>query len=147
AAALQDVVANRRPVITDGFFTSESQRLVVAVLVPVERSGIVRYVFGAHYDPATLMSLISTHQIPHLWAVGIIDRKHITIARSRGREFAGKPASALVLRVAPASGEAYIQLPTLEGVPAHGGIVRSALTGWLIGVSRSGHPIEASIRR
>jgi beta-phosphoglucomutase-like phosphatase (HAD superfamily) len=93
------------------------------------------------------MALVTANDIPHLWGVGIVDRQHVTIARSRGVEFVGKPANPLFLQKAPASGVASIQSPTLEGVPAHDGVARSPLTGWLIGVSRSGHPIEASIRR
>jgi signal transduction histidine kinase len=49
--------------------------------------------------------------------------------------------------MAPASGVVPIQLPTLEGVPAHGGGRAVAPHRWLIGVSRSGHPLEASLRR
>jgi signal transduction histidine kinase len=145
--AVREVIAQRRPMISDGFVERVSARLVVALLVPVERAGQLEYVLGAHYEPATLMTLVTEHAIPHLWAVGIVDRRNLTIARSRGGEFVGKPANPSFVKLAPASGVAAIQLPTLEGVPAHGGIARSPLTGWLIGASRSGHPIEASLQR
>ena len=144
---VRQVVAHRRPIVSDGFVARDSGRLLVALLVPVERAGRITWVLGAHYDPATLMGVVTAHDIPHLWAVGIVDRRNVTIARSRGAEFVGKPAHPLFVEKAPASGVVPIQLPTLEGVPAYGGVGRSALTGWLIGASRSGHPIEASLRR
>jgi hypothetical protein len=139
-------VAHRRPKLSDSFAAGESGRLVVAVLVPVERAGRIMYVLGRTMSPAPLWPSSPPMTSP-IWGVGIVDRQHVTIARSRGVEFVGKPANPLFLQKAPASGVASIQSPTLEGVPAHDGVARSPLTGWLIGVSRSGHPIEASIRR
>jgi signal transduction histidine kinase len=147
AATVREVVALRRPKISDSFTSRESGRLVVALLVPVERAGRLTHVLGAHYEPAALMRLVGDHDIPQLWAVGIVDRAHVTIARSRGTEFVGKPANPSFVARGPASGVVPISLPTLEGVPAYGGVSRSSLTGWLIGVSRSGHPIEASLQR
>jgi signal transduction histidine kinase len=144
--AVRRTVAQRQPVISDGFVDPGSNRFVVALFVSVERAGGSTSVLGVRFEPGTLMALVRDHEIPQRWAVGIVDRRGVTIARSRGTEFVGKPANPRFLQMAPASGVAPIQLPTLEGVPAYGGVSRSPLTGWLIGVSRSGHPIEASIQ-
>jgi hypothetical protein len=61
---VRQVVADRRPMISDGFAARDSGTLVVALLVPVERAGRIAWVLGAHYKPAALMALVSAHQIP-----------------------------------------------------------------------------------
>jgi PAS domain S-box-containing protein len=116
----------------------------VGLTVPVRRGGRLKYVLGARLDVGKLSRLLSEGKLPPDWVATIIDRKGITIARTRGIEtFLGKPATAEFVARSHQSDEGSFRDVTAEGIPVYRAHSRSRLSGWTVAVGVPVAVVEA----
>jgi len=84
--------ANKEPYVSDVVQGNVARKAVMAVSVPVLRSGKIRYVLSLSLEPERMKELLDRQKIPPEWRATIVDRQGIVIARTRlHEEFVGRP--------------------------------------------------------
>lgn len=142
--AYQELLRTGKPVVSDLFFAPLVKQHVVAVLVPVLRSGHLEYVLTAGVWAQRFTALLQSLDIRPNQAVSIIDRSRSFVARSlRGGRYVGKrslkPLSPGTLSV--------VEGVNREGVAFHAFVYRSELLGWSISTSMPDRVLQAPIMR
>jgi PAS domain S-box-containing protein len=72
-----------KPIVSDVFYGQNAQRYVVAVAVPVVRSGKVVNCLTLNFSPQRLSKLLQGQQLPLTWTAAINDRQGRVVARSQ----------------------------------------------------------------
>ena len=124
-----------QPAISNLFVGLVLKTPTVGVTVPVKRNGRLKYVLGTRLDVAGLSRLLSEGQLPPDWVAGIIDRKGIIIARTRGIEtLLGAPAPPEFVARSRQSDESWALGVTMDGIAVYVAHSRSSLSGWTVGL-------------
>jgi signal transduction histidine kinase len=108
----------------------------IAVRVPVERDGELRYVLSAVVRPEAILRVVSEQRVPGDWIVSVFDSNNSRIARSREHErFLGTPPSpslqALITSLG-AQSEAVGASSTVEGTQVHTAVARVGSAQWVV---------------
>jgi signal transduction histidine kinase len=108
----------------------------VAVRVPVERGGELRYVLSAVVRPEAIQRVISAQRVPDDWIVSVFDSQGARVARSREHErFLGSAPSPSLLALMTALGprnEAMGASSTIEGTQVHTALARAHSARWMV---------------
>jgi PAS domain S-box-containing protein len=131
---LRRVVETGRPQVSDLVTAVVLKRPILSVEVPVRVEGELRYVLAMGIGPDRLAEAMRRQNLPPEWAVGLVDRTHRIIARSRDSDaFVGRPvAPGAALRDRSQAEGRWIRSVDFEGRPVLSTFVRSALTGWTV---------------
>lgn len=139
-AALQRVFEQRTTVLTDLFEGPVVRRPVLAMGVPVEVDGVVRYSLNIGLDPKALASILREESISEEWLAVLLDSTATIVARTRNPEkFVGQKAVPEVARRMLGDDEATLETVTKEGTPVISSHHRSKAWGWIaaVGVNRA----------
>jgi signal transduction histidine kinase len=142
-------VSARRPVIGHVLYSPVVKQYVIAVLVPVERDGVVKYVITAVIRPESLLELIDLQHLEQQGVVTILDQERHSVARSLNHAGAvGKPPSGDLLRLMDQLGDQGRGVTrTLEGRPVYTVFRRSSYSGWIVAMGISQDAIDSPLRR
>ena len=89
---IKAIFRDGKPIVSDVFYGQNAQRYLVAVAVPVLRSGKVVYCLTLNFAPQRLSRILQSQQLPPTWTAAINDRQGRVVARSRDIEQRiGKP--------------------------------------------------------
>jgi two-component sensor histidine kinase len=121
-----------KPVFSELFTGSVSNRPIVTVTVPVLRNGEV--VYDLSFDPPLeIFQRIIEQQIPgDDWTISIFDQQGVNFARVPNPQTTiGREASSSLFAVMFSAKEGQARTTSLEGVPLLTAFVHSDLTGWI----------------
>jgi signal transduction histidine kinase/ActR/RegA family two-component response regulator len=142
------VVATAKPVIGDAFVGPLSGSWVMAIRVPVVRSGQVRYVLTATVLTSELRDVLLGQRLSPEWIGTILDRNRLIVARTRGEDqFLGQPASERLLAASDRGSEGWYRGLTKEGTSTYSAFSRSPFTGITVALGVPSHLIEAPLER
>jgi len=132
--SFEKVMRTGKPVIGDYVVRSTvNGRAFVAIRVPVEVDGRIKYVLSIGLDPSGLSKLFAVSGAPGDWIGAIVDRKGTLIARSvRAADFIGHPANPMALEAIKTGRQGVYQGNTLEGLETMFAFYTSPLTGWSV---------------
>jgi signal transduction histidine kinase/ActR/RegA family two-component response regulator len=147
-ASLGPVVATRRPVVGSIAWGRVSGEYAVPVRVPVIRQDRVVYVLTAALKPEAVVSVLARQRMPSEWTGTVFDRNKHIVARTRNLEqFLGRSISPDFAPLVDTPMDHWKVTRTLEGAPVYTAWVRSAQTGWGIGLGIPAAVIDAPLRR
>jgi signal transduction histidine kinase len=137
----KQVVATRKPYVSDLLKGRATGTIDLGVAVPVIRDGRLKYVLFAGVDPTRFRELLEAQNLPAPAIASIVSRDGVFIARSP--DHAGSIGRALPpayldhIRGAPGG---RIQRATVEGIELESAYRRMTRTGWIVDF---GMPVEA----
>lgn len=140
----RQVVATRRPYISDLFVRAFDGRNVVSVSVPVLRDGEVTHVLSSTFSPGLLAQFLTERGAAAPYSVSIVDRTGRIISRSRNHEeWTGRPL--------PGYASATDRKGTWSGINPDGIAVsayysRSELAGWMVTTGIDRRELEGPMR-
>ena len=143
--AVRIVAQTKQPYVSDLIIGAVTRTPLVAINVPVVRSGAVRYVLNASVPPQAIAAVVEGAGIEAPYSASVVDRKGLIIARSEmSTDFLGKRH--------PAFGEVAGSRGTWSGVnpqqvPVVGHYRQSALSGWFVSVGVEKAALEAPLTR
>ena len=127
-----EVFRTRKPVFSELFTGSVSNRPIVTVTVPVFRAGEV--VYDLSFDPPLeIFQRIIEQQKPNdEWTISIFDQQGVNFARVPNPQTTiGRQAAPSLFSVMFSAKEGQARTTSLEGVPLLTAFVHSDLTGWI----------------
>ncbi len=141
------VVSGRQPVIGSAFL-GPGGTWVLAVHVPVLRTGRVRAVLTAAVETHELRDILVDQRLPPEWIGTILDRQRVIVARTRNEEqFLGQQASERLLQTSARAGEGWYRGLTKENVATYSAFSRSPRTGLTVALGVPAELIEAPLAR
>jgi two-component system sensor histidine kinase UhpB len=145
--AEQRAIQTGQVAISDVFFGSISQRLMIAAFMPVMRNGIAEYILSVGIPVQRFSAILENAAIGDQRIAVIIDRRNTVIARSEKNDaFAGtKVLPEFVERTFGAEG--VLDHTNREGVAVHWVFRRLQSTGWLVTVGVKTAVLDASTRK
>lgn len=146
--ALSAVFQQRKTVLTDLFEGPVVRRPVLAMGVPVEINGTVRYSLNIGLDPKALEPLLRDESLSDQWLAVILDSSATIVARTRSPEkFVGQKAVPEVANRMLADDEATFETVTKEGTPVISSHHRSRTWGWIAAVGAHREILDAELNR
>jgi two-component sensor histidine kinase len=140
----EEILSSQRPFVSDVVIGDVAKKAVMAVSVPVQRDGKIRYILSLSLEPSLMKELLDRQKLPPDWRGTIADRKGVVIARTRlHEEFVGKPLSKETRGEATdnsASGK------DLEGRVVKWGTAPSRVAEWVVYVSVPAELVDAAAR-
>lgn len=129
-----------KAVISNLFQGEVAGRPVIAVAVPVRRSGETLYGLSAGMSPQVFETMLREQRLPAQWHSALIDRNGTIVARGRdAQSHVGRPASPALLAALDKSDEGTFKGVTATGIATYSAYKRSPLTGWTVVI---GIPVE-----
>jgi two-component system sensor histidine kinase UhpB len=145
---VQEVVASRKPAISNLFRATIAETPLVVMAVPVLHDDQVTYVLAASTSPAFVATLLSQQKIPPDWTGTIIDNNKIIIARTRNPErYIGQRILPRLEAEAGRTAEGWFRGVTQDGMAVYTAFSRSPLSGWLLALGIPAAEVEAPLRR
>jgi two-component sensor histidine kinase len=133
--ALKEVIDTGRPVVTDLFVGAVLQRPLIAVDVPVMRSGAIVYVLSFNPPLEVFTDIIRRQQPAPGWVVSVFDRSGVNVARAPNPErYVGHRASPSLYPALMAKSEGWLETVSLEGMPLLSAFSRSPSFGWSVAI-------------
>jgi diguanylate cyclase (GGDEF)-like protein len=119
--------------LSDGVVSPATGAWTLAMSVPVEVGGEVRYRVGATLNPQHLVNAVSSHALPPEWLVAVLDGSGTIIGRSRDLpRYLGQPAVPDLLAAVQAAPSGFLQTLTKDGVPVFSAFNTLRLGGWKV---------------
>jgi hypothetical protein len=128
----EHVFQTGKPVFSELFTGSVSNRPIVTVTVPVFRDGVV--VYDLSFDPPLeiFQRIIEQQKPGEDWTLSIFDQQGVNFARVPNPQgTVGREASPSLFAVMFSAKEGQARTTSLEGVPLLTAFVHSDLTGWI----------------
>jgi hypothetical protein len=128
----EQVFQTGKPVFSELFTGSVSNRPIVTVTVPVFRDGVV--VYDLSFDPPLeiFQRIIEQQKPGEDWTLSIFDQQGVNFARVPNPQgTVGREASPSLFAVMFSAKEGQARTTSLEGVPLLTAFVHSDLTGWI----------------
>jgi PAS domain S-box-containing protein len=130
---VQEVFRNPQPYIRDPFLGPVTQRLTIAVTVPVRRAGAVTAALSLAIDPTHLNRLLESQALPATWVAALVDRQTRVVARSRdAASRIGKPGPEPLRRATAAANSGLVTYPLIDGRPARVAFQRLTEVPWVL---------------
>lgn len=148
-ATLNAVFGQRKTVLTDMFVGPVTQRLGIAMGVPVigDAQEVV-YSLNIGLDPAYLMDLIKRRDLPQDWLIAIIDNSGTIVARSRDAElYVGQKAVTELLQVTRLRKSGNIETHSKEGIDVVTAFDHSNVWGWTVVTGAPRAQLDADFSR
>jgi PAS domain S-box-containing protein len=134
-AAVQQVYATGKPLITNVFKGTTTGRLLISVDVPVFRDGQVVYDLAMVVPPDRFATILLQQHLPAEWLASIFDSNQVMVARSRlAEKFVGRQSGPVLGPRMRAIGEGTVETPSFEGIPLVDSFSRSAVSGWTVAI-------------
>ncbi len=131
--------------ISDFFIGQVSQRPAFDIVLPIHKSGSVRYLLAMGLEPFMLKDILLGQKLSSEWVLNITDRNGIVLAHSASEEEA-------VGRRLPAQHDGQqpntlLHITALDGLAASHETARSQLSGWQVAVSLPRQLTEGQVWR
>lgn len=134
-------------VLSKPFKAPISERMVVALNVPVQRNGQTVYCLRGILGLDTLAQLVQPEELPAQWIAGIFDQDGITVARSRAPDrYVGLPAAPALLKVLASKSRDTVPGMTREGIETLVTARPIAGWGWSVAVAVPAEIVTAPLR-
>ncbi|HEY8567280.1 MAG TPA: PAS domain S-box protein [Beijerinckiaceae bacterium] len=141
------VLATGRPYVSDLVTSTVVRRPIVIVSVPVRRGDEIAYTLGLSLPPSRLRHLLTQEGLRTGWAVGLVDRRAVFLARTRDQErFIGERAGDDILKLGDGL-EGAVERTNAEGTRVLFAYARVAQTGWIVGLGIPWDAYRAPLRR
>lgn len=144
-AYLQQVVATKRPFVSDLYLGSMASKWMVAIAVPVLKKDEVQDVVVAVIYAADMQSLVSQSFRP--WTRTLVDRNGLVVARSGAPELVGRRAMPDFLREVSRSPAGNYSTTAADGVHRSGAFAHARLSGWTAAVSVPSAAVQRELWR
>jgi two-component sensor histidine kinase len=142
----EKAIATRSTVVTDLYTGAVTGAKFINIELPVFRTDAT-FVLSLALRPDYISQVIQTKSIGPAWVVGVTDKNHRLIARSRDQErFVGQRATDDFIANTQGVEGGFLG-KTLDGVPVLNAYVRSSLSGWRIVAGVPLATLEAPLRR
>ncbi len=147
-AAVTQVFATGSPFISNLFHGAVTKRLLVSLDIPVLQNEKVIYDLSMTFPADRLgQILLSEHLVPN-WVGVIVDRAGVVAARTRDPErYTGRPVRPELQDRLATSSEGWLDVPTLEGVPATVAYSRAPVSGWAVVIGMPTAELMAGLRQ
>ncbi len=120
----------------------------VAVAVPVQRDGALRYVLLASISPESLDRLLTAQRIPADWIAGITDSHQVFIARNRNAEgFRGRELIAPLKQAVRGAAAGTGRYPVFDSPDVYAAWQRTASLGWTVTLGAPVSAVDVPLRR
>lgn len=137
ANLLPEIVKTGKPAISNLFTGPIVKSPLVAVAVPVNRDGQLRWLLVANTAPDFLINLSAEPRVTAGWSGTIIDRDKNVILRTNGKnDDQGQRASPILAQSSRDSTSGFFQETPQGGSPLAQGFYRSELSGWTVGIAQ-----------
>ena len=132
----------RRPTVSD-LFDGVHHHRIVAVYVPIERGGEVRYVMTVALPVSTFSAVLRAQPFVRGSVATLQDRQHVVLARTRAEEeMVGRRAED------PTAGhEGWVRSHQRDGQDVYVAFATAPLSGWRIVITSTVASVEAPLRR
>ncbi|MET0487067.1 MAG: ATP-binding protein [Candidatus Rokuibacteriota bacterium] len=132
----------RRPTVSD-LFDGVHHHRIVAVYVPIERAGEVRYVMTVALPVSTFSAVLRAQPFVRGSVATLEDRQHVVLARTRAEE------EMIGRRVEdPTAGhEGWVRSHPRDGQDVYIAFATAPLSGWRIVITSPVASVEAPLRR
>lgn len=138
---------SQQAVISDLFQGKVAARPVIAVAVPVRRSGQVLYGLSAGMSPAVFDAMLRQQEFPRAWIVSVVDRNGIVVARTGGMASqVGKPVTAQLRAALGSRGEGQLEGRTPDGIDTYASFKRSEMSGWSVVIGIPTEQVASQLR-
>lgn len=144
--SLRRAVETGEPAIGNVVRRLPGGRFSIAIRYPVRRGREVVYVLSAMVRPEQFQRLLEAQQLPAGWASGVVDSTHHFIARVPPRPNADLASEDFRAHVAQAE-EGWYRGTTVDGADTFTAFLRSARSGWSMGLGIPAEVVTASSRR
>ncbi len=132
---IAQVFTQRKTVLTDLFLGPVTQKMALAMGVPVVAGDEVRYSLNIGLDPARIGTLLGKQSIPEGWLVAVLDRSGTIVGRSRDADrYLGQKAVGGLLEAIRAHDSGVMESVTKEGIPVFTAYATSKQWGWTVAV-------------
>lgn len=119
--------------LSDGFVSPTTGACTLAMSVPVQVGGEVRYRLGATLNPQRLVDAVSRHALPPEWLVAVLDGRGTIIGRSRDLPlYLGQPAVPELRAAVQVAPSGFLQTLTKDGVPVFTAFTTLRMGGWTV---------------
>ncbi|KRD95821.1 hypothetical protein ASE63_12425 [Bosea sp. Root381] len=126
-----EVIAGRRPVVSNVFQGALAQQPLIAVIVPIMVKGSPRYLLHVSAETKLVADVVRANAI-RAWLIGVGDRAGVYVTRSEEHErFSGHPGVSAFLAQAK-GGQGVFVGTSANGDEVLVGYARSELSGWLV---------------
>ncbi|WP_119302524.1 ATP-binding protein [Dongia deserti] len=140
-----EVIAIKRPIVSDVFLEPATNEPAFAVVVPVIIDGDFRYLLSLQAPTQRIATLLTPGMVGP-WVVGIGDRQGTYVTRAPGHaSFSGKPGVPAFLELATGP-EGNFRGPNPYHEEILVGYARTLLSNWLVAASLPTATIEAPLR-
>lgn len=127
------VFSERATVLTDLFIGPVTQKLALAMGVPVGTGDEVTYSLNIGLDPARISALIGQQPLPDGWVVAVLDTTGTIVGRSRdAQRYVGQKAVGEIVAAAHARPSGVLESITKDGIPVYSAYVNSKPWGWTV---------------
>ena len=145
---VSDFGATDSVMVSNLFAGKVASRPVIAVAVPVRRSGQNLYGLSGGMSPDVFDAMLREQRLPAPWITGLIDRNGTVVARIGGATPGiGQPISARLRAALADADEGTFEGSTPEGVPTYAAFKRSAATGWTVVIGIPQEYVTGQLRR
>lgn len=128
---VMDAWKNDRAFVSDLVVGTVARSPVVAISVPVQINGVLRYGLAMVMTPKAFIGGIDLSQISPHYVMSVLDRTGTIVARNpSGETFVGKKATPDIVRIFSTGKPTVAQSVTLEGIPVLSAVNYSARYGW-----------------
>jgi PAS domain S-box-containing protein len=142
------LLASGHPAVSDLVTGRTIGQVSVAVAVPVQRDGALRYVLFAAIKPRAFGRILTAQAIPPDWIAAIADSREVIITRNRDAErFAGRELIQPLrdaVRAAPAGRGRY---PVYDGPDVYAAWQRVETLGWTVTLGTPVSAVDGPVRR
>lgn len=146
-APVLEVVRTARPVVSDLGTGAITHGYMLGIYVPLFDGGSVRYVLGVGFSPQRISDLLLGQHLPAGWTASVFGRNGVIIGHSRDADgHVGRPASAAVQRQLGTAPEGFDAAVDPDGTTVEFAHVRSALSGWSVGMAVEKAALEGPLR-
>jgi signal transduction histidine kinase len=141
-----DLLAHRRPLVSNLIARGASGSFTTAVAVPVVSQGRLAYVVGAWIDSGAWQTLLQSSAPPADGFLTLYDRARVVVARTRLPErFVGVQLPPDVIALLRARSSGTQRVASLEGNMLYSAWHAVPWTGWGITVGISAAPLDAAV--
>ena len=145
---VREVAQTGRPLISDLFRGSVSQRPMVSVSVPVFDGHRVRYVLSMLLFPEALNTILREQKFSPAAIGALYDRRGVAITQTLdSAKFVGAPGPARLVAAMKSDGEGWVRDDTVDGTPAYFAFSRSKLSGWTVSLAEPARSFDESLGR
>ncbi len=145
---VHDFRVGNTAIVSNLFKGKVAGRPVIAVAVPVRRSGQTLYGLSAGMSPDIFETMLRQQKLPSQWLSAVVDRNGVIVSRiGSPRSYVGQPATAELKHAMAESDEGRFDGMTPDGVPTYSVFKRSERTGWTVVIGVPTQYIDGQLRQ